>query len=486
MRRRLRRRARTVFIAALATALSAVGLIAFVVSCAPHGETAAIRVGANEVPSAAAAELPAMEELGEQVADGIPQVPGFDFEPAGTDERGWRLYQVRIKAGGSPNLVAIERLTPLFQVDGQDGPTYVANSFFAQNPHRRPNTIQPGDEFTLELPPDTFVVRSQKDVVEQLGGTARVRLYTSDQGDVLRYYLTDPFPIVYELQPAGSTQASIMLHRELLYQFSSGRTNVGRLAQLIYRVPDPDFYQIEAVKTLMSKATAGQSMTISVDRTHSYLDPVREAMLRAVAREPVQEPERAYLTRLLFDEPTRGPYAAVEDSIGTSTNPMDLPNGRVFRIEYLWDGTVRVHYKTGDNDAMGKRNPNEHRENERWAALYQRFSKDGDWPVRWSGGSPSDLPPFPSARDPRYKAPDEERAYDYLVPGRIVVLTFKPTRTYREATSEGAVFSALRDTRDKFKDQIEGVRGLFEQLGGRDLLSSSPQTPGRPVTAPTE
>ncbi len=481
-----RPRFRSLITAAAGTTLVIIGLIGLTVSCAPRSESAAAAASVSEVPRAAAEEISTPEVAGTQTAVEIPQAQEFDFEPAGTDERGWKLYQVRIKAGGSPNLVARERLTPLFQVDGQDGPTYAANSFFSQNPNRRPNTIQPGDEFTLALPPDTFVVRSQEDVVERLGGTARVRLYTSDRGDVLRYYLTDPFPIVYELQPAGSGQASVVLHRELLYQLSTGRTDVGRLAQLIYRVPDPDFYQLEAVKALVSNATAGQSMTITVDRTHTYLDPVREAMRSAVAREAVTEPERSYLTRALFDDPTRSPFAAVEDSLGSSTNPADVPNGRVFRIEYLWDGTVRVYYKTGEIDAMGKRNPFERRENERWAALYQRLSTTGDWPVRWGKGEPSDLAPFPSARDPRYKAPDEERAYDYLVPGRILVLTFKPTRTHEEAKSEGAAFSALQDTREKFKEQIEGVRNLFEQLGGRALLPPSPQSPPPELTTPAE
>jgi hypothetical protein len=474
-----RHTAKSLALAAAGTMLVGIGLIAFVVSCAPRSQTAAGLLPESAVPSVAAAEMATADIAGAQTAADISQVPGFDIQPAGTDERGWALYHVEIKSGGSPNLVAIEKLTPLFQVDGKDGPSYVGDSFFTQNPNRRPNTIQPGDEFTLALPPDAFIVRTQEDVLEQLGGTARVRLYTSERGDKLRYYLTDPFPLVYEMQQADSGQASLVLHRELPYQLSTGGTDIGRLAQLIYRVPDPDMFQMEAVKALAAKAVAGQSMVINVDRTHRYLDPVREAMLSAVAREAVPEPERAHLTRALFDDPARVPYAAVEDSLGSTTNPGELPNGRVFRIEYFWDGTVRVHYKTGDNDAMGKRNPFEHRENERWAALYERLSQTGDWPVRWSAAEPSDMAPFPSARDPRYKAPSEDQAYNYLVPGRIIVLTFKPTRTYAEAKADGAAFSALQDMREQFKEQINGARGLVEQLGVKDLLSSSQQSPRR-------
>jgi hypothetical protein len=456
-------------------ALVAVGGFAVLVNVAPRSQASR----APLAPPVAVAAEPGAEEVAsiQAESDPLPAVPGLDFTPAGTDERGWRLYQIRIKAGGSPNLVAVERLTPLFEVNGQDGPTYVANAFFSQNPHRRPNTIQPGDEFTLAIPPDAFVVRSQEDIVEHLGGTARVRVYQSEQGDQLRYYLTDPFPIVYELQPANSGRATIVFHRELAYQLSSGRTNATRLAQLIYRIPDPDIYQIEATKALVAKATAGENVNLEVDRSRRYLDLMREAMLNAYATEAVAEPDRSHLTRVLFDDPTRAAFAAVEDGLGRATDIAELQNGRVFRIEYAWDGTVRVLYKTGRDDSMGKRNPSLLRENERWAGLYQRLSQSGDWPVRWSAGDPEDLPPFPSARDPRYKAPDEDRAYDYLIPGRVMVLTFKPTRFHAEAQADNAVFGAVLDARERFRDQIEGAFELLDQFGARDLLSPRPKSP---------
>jgi hypothetical protein len=459
---------------AVVLVLAGAGIAAFLVSCAPHTESAAAALEANLEDEA---EVLTSEVAGVQAP--IPAVPGFDYTPLETDERGWRLYHIAIKAGGSPNLVAIEKLTPLFRVDGMDGPSYVANAFFTQNPHRGPNTIQPGDEFTLAVPPDAFVARSQEDVMEHLGGLAKVRLYTSEEGDQLRYYLTDPFPLVYEMQPANSTKATLIFHRELAYQLTSGRTDANRLAQLIYRVPDPDIYQMETSKALVAKAVAGELINLEVDRTHPYVDPVRNAMLSAVAREPVAEAERAHMTRMFFDDPSHVPFAAVEDSLGSQTNTADLPNGRVFRIEYLWDGTVRVLYKTGRDDAMGKRNPYLLRENERWATIYQRQSQSGDWPVRWSGGEPSDLGSFPGARDPRYKASDAANAYDYLIPGRVMVLTFKPTRYHAEAQADNAVFGMFKQAREQFHDQIQGMFELLEQLGAGNLLSTAPKSSSR-------
>src|SRR5205807_1769543 len=46
--------------------------------------------------------------------------PGYDFEPMAATDDGTVRYRVRIKAGGSPALVAFTRLTPLFNVDGKD------------------------------------------------------------------------------------------------------------------------------------------------------------------------------------------------------------------------------------------------------------------------------------------------------------------------------------------------------------------------------
>jgi hypothetical protein len=283
---------------------------------------------------------------------------------------------------------------------------------------------------------------------------------------------------VYELQHSGSHLATIVFHRELAYQLTSGRTDTNRLAQLIYRVEDPDIYQVEATKDLVGKVLAGQHIALEVDRSRRYLDPVREAMQYAASTERVTDRDRSHLTRAIFSHPSESHFAAIEDSLGTATNVEQLASGQVFRIEYYWDGKVRVYYKTGADDAMGKRKPDLLRENERWAALYERvLGPFGDWPVRWSTSEPADLDRFPSARDPRFKSPSEEHAYDYLVAGRVLVLTFRPIRNYVESQQDNAVFSGMKEAREKFRDQIEGIFGLVEQLTGRSVLSTDPLAP---------
>lgn len=468
----------------IASVLVAVSLIALLATVAIPTLTMAvapsrIRVTEDDPSRSREGQAAAVESAGEAglVATPHPAVAtpqphsrtGFEFIPDGQDERGWLRYTVRITRGGSPYLVATEMLTPLFDVDGVDAPTYVANAFFRDNPHRRPNTIQPGDEFSLVLPPTTFIVDSQYEVVEHFGGPARVRVYVSERGDLLRYYLSDPFPVLYEMRPAGSTHGTIALHPDLAFQLRTGRTDVFRLAQLLYLVPDPDIFQMEATRSLVGRILAGEKVSPQVDRTRRYLDPVREAMDHAVATEPVPESERAHLIRLLFDSPDGAPFAAVEDGLGTITDLSLLPGGQVFRIIYHWDGTVQIFYKTGQDDAMGKRNPYQHRENERWASLYQRLSTSGDWPIRWGRGEPDDLAPFPSARDPRTRAPDTERAFDYLIPGRVLVLTFRPTRSYAETQADNAVISAFLETRARFREQIETAFQFIERIGLGDL-----------------
>ena len=130
-----------------------------------------------------------------------PQVSvNFDFVPLKLDAAGNRRFLVRMRLGGSPSLVALEKLTPLFNVDGKGPVEYVTDAFFAANPHRTPRSIQPEDEFVLSVPADTFIVRWQEEQEEHLFGPVRLRAYVSDRGDRLRIYLTDRYPILYELE----------------------------------------------------------------------------------------------------------------------------------------------------------------------------------------------------------------------------------------------------------------------------------------------
>jgi hypothetical protein len=391
--------------------------------------------------------------------------PGFDFESMGNSDDGKQRYRVRIKGGGSPALVAFTRLTPLFNLDGKDGPTYVSDAFFAQNPHRNPRTIQPGDTFVLELPPDAFVVRWSEVREEGFGGRAKIQEFVSMRGDRLRFYLTDPFPLRHELMDVNRPGIGIVqLSGEIPYLLSTGQTDVFRLAQLVYRVMDPDMFQMEKMKSLVAGLSPGEDVTMEVDRIRSHLDPVREVLPRAKASGQVPDPAWSYLTRYTFEPDGVSPYAAVEDALGTRTNIGELPGGRVFRVEYGWDGTVRVSYRTGQDDARGKRDPLQLRDDDRWAGVYKEAGVLSDPPVKWSAGQPSDLNPFPTARDPRQRTDGGELSYDFLIPGRALVLTFQPIRHESDVRAE-------RELRDSLHELQEQIRGNLEQSRGRDIPS---------------
>ena len=107
-------------------------------------------------------------------------------KPLGADSVGNRRFKITMGLGGSPSLVALEKLTPLFNVDGKGPVQYVTDAFFESNPNRTPRSIQPDDVFVLTVPSDTFVVRWQNEDEENQFGLTRFRDYVSDRGDRLR------------------------------------------------------------------------------------------------------------------------------------------------------------------------------------------------------------------------------------------------------------------------------------------------------------
>jgi hypothetical protein len=383
----------------------------------------------------------------------------FTIEPLSPDPHGWLRYKVRIEAGGSPALVALQLLTPLFQVDGRDGPTYLAQSYFQENPGRTPSSIQPGDQFTLALPPDTFVIRTQEERNESFGQPARLIEYVSERGDRLRFYLTTPFPLRYELQPAGTgQQAELHLSADLAYLLGSGQTDPLRLARLVYRLDAPDLFQVESMRRLAGQVKPGTETVLPIDRSLTYLDPVREAIAHAAATEPVGEPNRANLTRAIMAPDQPVPLLAVEDGLGERFDLSQIEPGQVFRITYGRDGTVQVFERTSPNDELRRRDPYELRESERWAALYQRLLPSADTPVKWGPGEPSDLDPFPTARDPNQRNPDPARAYDYLLSGRVLVLTFRPTRSLSDDRASAEFRTVLSDLRNRLRPLLDAVQ----------------------------
>jgi hypothetical protein len=401
---------------------------------------------------------------------------GFEFEPTGADGSGHMLFHVRILQNGNPYQVAESKLTPLFYVDGKSSTEYVSDEYFRSNPERTAFSIQPGDQFTLALPENTFLVRWQEERQEQLGQPARLREYVSERGDRLRYYLNDPYPLRYELLPHDSGgMAAIQLHPELAYLLANGRTDIARVAQLIYRVADPDIFQVEAIRRLATTLRPGEPTMIQIDRNQQHLDPVREVWPRAYRTEPVVEPERRHLTRAIFQVDANDKALAIEDAVGERTDIGELVDGRVFRLELNRDGSVRVFYKTGADDARGKRDPYQLRENERWSAIYQRLAPDSDPPVKWGAGQPNDLEPFPSARDPNYQTSDPLRAYDYLIPGRIIVYTFQPVRTLSSVKAELELHDVLRDLRDRYRVEIEQGLDYLERKQASYLERQRPK-----------
>jgi hypothetical protein len=402
-------------------------------------------------PFPIAAQRPAVELPQPQVSR------WFDFQPVGADGMGRLQYKVTINAGGAPSLVAASKLTPLFRVDGQDAVSYVSAAYFQSNPGRTPNSIQPGDSFLLTLPADTFVVRWQQNLEEHLAHHGYLTEYVSERGDRLRYYLTDPFPLRFELLAVDAPErAVIQFHPDLSFMLQTGKTDPTRLAKLVYRVEEPDIFQVERMRKLATTLKDGVPASMEVDRTRQFLDPVREAMTRAERLEPVAEPERAHLTRAIVPAEADLPFLAVEDSLGTRTSLADVEAGRVFRIEYGRDGTVRVSYQTGPEDAMGKRDPYLLRENERWEALYRRLSaqRERDLPIKWGPAEPADLDPFPTARDPLARSQDPKRQYDYLAPGRVIVLTFRPVRLLADLRTELEFKELLSTLRDRYRTQL--------------------------------
>jgi hypothetical protein len=376
--------------------------------------------------------------------------PGFGFEPDGIDDDGWLRFQVTIRSGGSPAGVAEAKLTPLFTVDDKDPISYVTDAFFQANPGRRPTTIQPGDAFSLSLPPDTFVVQSAIEQPDPLFGSAQVMEYTSDHGDMLRYYLTDPVPIRFEIAGASAPALwTIHLHPDLPTLVGAGRTDANRLARLIYRVPDPDLLQVQAARQLLE---GNAPRTIVVDRSQSHLDVGRRFDDLAIRTERVPEPGLQHLVRRIFPPDQGVPFMAVEDA----TVVDDDREGTVVRVEYRWDGSTRLIYRTGRDDTKGKRDPYKLRDNERWAALYQAYGGDPEaQPIKWGPGEASDFPPFPSARDPW----QQTESYDFLAAGRYLVLTFQPMR-----------FSRSQDGGPDVMGMLEAVRGRYGQEIG-SLLS---------------
>jgi hypothetical protein len=199
---------------------------------------------------------------------------------------------------------------------------------------------------------------------------------------------------------------------------------------------------------------------------------VREALTQASHQEAVDAAERGHLTRaILVEASAEVPYVAVEDGLGARTDLAQLEEGRVFRILYRRDGVVEVYYKTGEEDALGKRDPYFLRENDRWSELYQRLAPDSDSPVKWGPGEPADLEPFPSARDRNQRRREAGTTYDYLLPGRVLVLTFSPERFESDRRAEADFKAVLGAIRDTYRHEISQALAALASFSEHELVT---------------
>ena len=160
--------------------------------------------------------------------------------------------------GGSPSLVALEKLTPLFNVDGKGPVEYTTEAFFAAEPASDPALDPAGRRVRAD-----GACRHVRGALAggatrtAMFGQTRLRDYVSDRGDRLRLYLTDRFPILYELGPwTRPGQALLRFHPDLAYLLGSGRLDPLGLARLMYRVEHPDLVQMQITRKLAAEVQA--------------------------------------------------------------------------------------------------------------------------------------------------------------------------------------------------------------------------------------
>jgi hypothetical protein len=175
-------------------------------------------------------------------------------------------------------------------------------------------------------------------------------------------------------------------------------TDAVKLAARVFDVDPPDFLQVR----WMREAMANSSTRVTVDLDRPYLDQFRNVRDRALRTEEGEEERKVYV---FSETQAEVPFIRVEDAVGDTVDPGEFP--RVFRVEYLKDGTIRRYVVTQPGDLLAVlKKP----DSARWAKVYgDRF--DG-----WVEGEPGELNPFASALN----------SVGGVQPGRILVLTYYP------------------------------------------------------------
>jgi hypothetical protein len=294
-------------------------------------------------------------------------------------------YQITLLRGSTLWEVA-NNFLPLTALDQGDARAFeiVAESFQRAFPGRSPNAVQPNDSFVLEVPSETFVTQQ----VTRDGGSV---VFTSFQGDQLTYLPRNP-AIQYRLvRKDNPDRAEVSLTGQ-------GGSAVD-LAREIFQVDPPDFLQLRMVRGALSD----RESKVLVDLSKKYLDDFRNYREQAVEVADGEDGLKVYTFSPAQEDI---PFVRVEDGIGDSNDPGTFPP--VFRLAYYRDGSVRKYILTESGDTVAQfTRPDP----ARWQKVLPSVSS-------WEPGTPDAVAPFTPAINQAGS----------LIPGRLLVVTFTPTR----------------------------------------------------------
>lgn len=307
-----------------------------------------------------------------------------ELQPLGRDGSGQvDRYQVTLGAGATLWDLATTTL-PLVALDQSDQQAYqlVLESFQRALPDRRPDALQPGDSFPLEVPAGTFVA-------EQGDHDGANVVYRSFQGDELTAYPRQAALLYRLVRHDHPDQAEVRLGA-----LAGSAVDVARA---IYRVDPPDFVQVRTVRA----AQTDRSLHVIVDLKRRYLDDFRNYRERATRTESGGGDMQVYV---FAPDDRDNPFLRVEDAVGDQTDPSAFP--RHVRLAFYRDGTVREYLITQPGDRLAALDTPE---TARWRTILPKIAD-------WQPGTVEPLPPF---------APAVNQA-GALFPDRLLVLRFAP------------------------------------------------------------
>jgi hypothetical protein len=307
-----------------------------------------------------------------------------ELKPLGRDEtREVDRYQVILRAGATLWDIASARL-PLTGLDQGEAQAYemALQSFQRAFPGRQPSTIRPDEDFTLEVPANTFVA-------EETAREANSVVYRSFQGDHLTYYPRHPSLLYRLVRKDSPGKAEVSL--------TGQASSAVDLAREIYQVDAPDFLQVRMVRAAQNERTT----RIVVDLNRKFLDDFRNYRERAIT---VVSAERGLKIFAFAPDDRDNPFLQVEDAIGDENDPGAFP--RDFRVAFYRDGTVRKYLVTESGDALTQLN---RPDNASWQKLVPGVKE-------WERGVVELLPAFTPAINETGS----------LIPGRLLVLSFAP------------------------------------------------------------